>query len=101
MRKPATSWRGGASPRHCACAGNTAPLKEILPRWRALGNTVSDLTGRRFERQISRSKDERVTLDQLAVLFDCNHFHCYVTIIHVAVSLQTYRISRKLYQLER
>ena len=30
-------------------------------RWRAVGNTVSDLTGPRFELQASRSRDERVT----------------------------------------
>ena len=30
-------------------------------RWRAVGNDESDLTGPRFERQTSRSKDERVT----------------------------------------
>ena len=28
--------------------------------WRAVGNTVSDLTGSRFESQTSRSRDERV-----------------------------------------
>ena len=30
-------------------------------RWRAVGNTVSDLTGPRFEPQTSRSREERVT----------------------------------------
>ena len=33
----------------------------MLHRWRAVGNTVSDLTGTRFEPQISRSRDEHVT----------------------------------------
>ena len=33
----------------------------MLQRWRAVGNTVSDLTGPRFEPRTSRSKDERVT----------------------------------------
>ena len=41
--------------------GNTAPSKEMSQRWRAVGNTVSDLTGPRFEPQTSRSRDERVT----------------------------------------
>ena len=27
---------------------DTAPFKEMLQRWRAVGNTVSDLTGRGF-----------------------------------------------------
>ena len=41
--------------------GNTAPFEEISQRWRAVGNTESDLTGPRFEPQTSRSRDERVT----------------------------------------
>ena len=41
--------------------GNTAPFEEMSQRWRAVGNTVSDLTGLRFEPQTFRSRDERVT----------------------------------------
>ena len=41
--------------------GNTAPFEEMSQRWRAVGNTVSDLTGPRFEPQTSRSRDGRVT----------------------------------------
>ena len=41
--------------------GNTAPFEEMSQRWRAVGNTVSDLTGPRFEPRTSRSRDERVT----------------------------------------
>ena len=41
--------------------GNTAPFEETSQRWRAVGNTVSDLTGPRFEPQTSRSRDKRVT----------------------------------------
>ena len=41
--------------------GNTAPFEEMSQRWRAVGNTVFDLTGLRFEPQTSRSRDERVT----------------------------------------
>ena len=32
----------------------------MLQQWRAVGNTVSDLTGLRFELQTSRFRDERV-----------------------------------------
>ena len=39
--------------------GNIAPY-EMLQRWRAVGNTESDLTSRRFGPQTSRSRDERV-----------------------------------------
>ena len=41
--------------------GNTSPFEKMLQRWRAVGSTVSDLTGRRFEPQTSRSRDERIT----------------------------------------
>ena len=53
-----TSWRG-PSPRHCAC--NTALFEKMSKRWRAVGNTVSELTGPRFKPQTSHSRDERVT----------------------------------------
>ena len=38
----------------------------MLKRRQAVGKSLSDLIGLRFEPQISRSRDERVTLDQLA-----------------------------------
>ena len=41
--------------------GNTAPFEEMSLRWRAVGNTVSDLTSPRFEPQTSRSRDQRIT----------------------------------------
>ena len=50
----------GPSPRHCAWATQLL-FKEILQQWRAVGNTVSALTGPRFEPQTSRFRDERVT----------------------------------------
>ena len=42
-------------------SANTVPFEDISQRCRAIGNSVSDLTGARFEPQTSRSKDERVT----------------------------------------
>ena len=47
--------------------GNTALFEEMLQRWRAVGNTVSDLTGPSFEPLTSRSRDERVTA-RLAIM---------------------------------
>ena len=42
--------------------GNTDPFGGMsTQRWLAVGNTVFNLTGPRFEPQISRSRDERVT----------------------------------------
>ena len=41
--------------------GNTAPLKDMLQRWKAVGNTVFDLTSPRFEPQTSRSRNKCVT----------------------------------------
>ena len=50
-----------AHPRVIAPTGNTAPFEEMLQRWQAVGNTVSNLTGPRFEPRTSRFRDERVT----------------------------------------
>ena len=47
---------------HVIAPGNTAPFEEMLRWWRAVGNTVFNLTGPRFEPQTSRSRDERVTV---------------------------------------
>ena len=44
-----------------APAGNTAPFEKMWQQWRTVGNTVSALTGPRFEPQTSSSKDERDT----------------------------------------
>ena len=41
--------------------GNTASCEEMTQRWQTVDNTVSDLTGSRFEPQTSRSRDEQVT----------------------------------------
>ena len=41
--------------------GSTASFEEMSQSWRAVGNTVSDLTSPRFEPQISCSRDESVT----------------------------------------
>ena len=40
--------------------GNTAPFEKMSQRWRAVGNTVSNLTVPKFESQTSRSRDECV-----------------------------------------
>ena len=51
--------------------GNANLFEEMLQQWRTVGNTVSGLTGPRFEPQIFRSGDERVTARPTkAVLFD-------------------------------
>ena len=57
--KCVTSWR--VHLRVIAPMGNTAPFEEMLQRWRAVGNIVSDLTDSRFERHASRSRKECVT----------------------------------------
>ena len=41
--------------------GIKANFKKMSERWRAAGNTVSNLTGPRFEPQPCRSKDDFVT----------------------------------------
>ena len=47
--------------RVIAFAGNTARLDQMSQRWQAFGNTVSDLTGLRFEPRAFHSRNERVT----------------------------------------
>ena len=47
--------------------GNIARFEEMSQRWRAVGNTVFDLTGPRYEPQTSRSRDERVTARPMGV----------------------------------
>ena len=42
--------------------GITAPFEEMSQRCRAVGNTVSNLTGQIFEPLTSRSRDKRVTV---------------------------------------
>ena len=41
--------------------GSTASFEEMSLRWRAVGSTVSNLTGPRFEPRTSHSRDELVT----------------------------------------
>ena len=40
--------------------GNTGPFEEMLQRWQAIGNTVSNLTHLRFEPQTFRSIGDRI-----------------------------------------
>ena len=47
--------------RFIAPAGNTASFEEMSRWWRAVGNTLSDLTGLRCEPQTSHSINEYVT----------------------------------------
>ena len=50
-------------------------FEEMLQQRRAVGNTMSDLTGLRFEHQTYRYRDERVIpLDQLYNFNDCKSF---------------------------
>ena len=54
----------------------------MLQRWQTVGNTVSDLTGPRFEHQTFRSRDERLPLDQLAGHFNRNIVKCRFSSAH-------------------
>ena len=56
MPKRVTSLRG-PSPRQYAL-GNTSSFSEMSQQWQAVGYTVSDLSGPRFEPQ---SSDKRIT----------------------------------------
>ena len=50
--------------------GNTAPSQEMSQQLRAVGKTVSNLTGPRFESPTSRSRDKGVTARHLAGIFN-------------------------------
>ena len=41
------------------CLRNTAPFEEMLQRWRAVGNTVSDLIGPKIKPQIPTTTLQR------------------------------------------
>ena len=43
------------------CTGNTASFEEMVQRWRAIGNTVSDLIGLRFEPRAFRISNDCIT----------------------------------------
>ena len=67
-QKRVTSWESQL--RVFAVSGNTALFEEVLQQWRAVGNTESDLTVRRFEPQSSRSRNDRSTARLFHLDFD-------------------------------
>ena len=46
---------------HVIAPGSTASFEGMSQRRQVVGNTVSDLTGSRFEPRTSRSRDKRIT----------------------------------------
>ena len=62
--------------------GNTAPFEEMSMRWRAVGNTVSDLTGPRFEPQTSCCRDEHVTARPTGRYTRNSKIIVFVTLLH-------------------
>ena len=53
--------------------GNTAPLEETLQRQRAVGNTVSDLTGPRFEPDLPLQRRTRYhSINRPSLIYVCN-----------------------------
>ena len=61
-----TSLRG-PSPRHCGRAAQLQPFEEILQRWRAVNNTVSDLAARDLNLRPPAPETNECLLDRLAV----------------------------------
>ena len=47
---------------------NTAPFKEILQRWRSVGNTASNLTARNLNLRPRATETNALPLDQLTGL---------------------------------
>ena len=56
--------------------GNTAPFKEMLQLWLAVGDAVSDLTSSIFEPQTSRFRDKPFSRYFIAFLF---FYYCIFT----------------------
>ena len=54
----------GPSSRHCTC-GYTAPLNDMIHRWRAVGKIVSDLIGRRLNLAPILPETNVLPLDQM------------------------------------
>ena len=50
------------------CRGNTDPLKEMSQRWRAVGNTVFDLTDLKFDIRPPAPKTNALPIDQRPVI---------------------------------
>ena len=73
-----------AGPIFTSLHPGTAPFEEMSERWRAVGNTVSDLTGPRFEPQTFHSKDESVTQRPTARYF----YYKIVVILVIKLLLQ-------------
>ena len=53
-----------------APVGKTAFFEEMSQQWQAIGKTVTNLTGPRFEPQTSCSRDKRVTARPTGIVVD-------------------------------
>ena len=69
-----TSWRGYF---RVIAPGQHSSFRKVSQRWRAVGNTVSDLTGPRFEIRTSRSRDSLATARPSG--------RCLLIVLHVSV----------------
>ena len=56
-------------------SGNTAPFEVMSQRWRAVGNTVYNLTGPRFESRASHFRDEQQK--RFLITCTCTDCSCY------------------------
>ena len=91
--------------------GNTARFVEISQRWRAVGITLSDFTGPRFEPQISCSRDKRITArtsgrfalivkikNRLMFINNCKHkLHVYIVKKNCPISRKKFWIYRLMF----
>ena len=67
-------------------------------RWGIVGNTVSDLTGPRFEPQTIHSRDERVTARPKHEIEICEHY--LKTVILGLNFTGSYRQRKKYYSID-
>ena len=69
--------------RVIALKRNTAPFRALQQQRRAFGNTISDLTGPRFEPQTSRDGTNALLLDQLAGLVSRINLNYFIITVYV------------------
>ena len=76
----------------CVLRGNTGPFEEMSQRWRAIGNTVSDMTGPRFEPQTSHSTDESIAVRPTVPKLEKQFFNFFAFLLwRIKVSVRNSR----------
>ena len=79
--------------------GNRVLFKDMLQRWRAVGNTVSGLTSPRFEPQTSRFKNEPITARPTGGYSTNDSYSFTILVTHKTRSVYSYKKTPHIRQL--